>query len=384
MRRPHDLLILGAGCAGLSLAMRLAESSEQCPRILLLEQRERYLHDRHWCFWDQRQDIAGQVAVAQRWTRFEVSYGARRVEHACHETPYAMVESGHFYTRALEVIASSPRIELRRGVTISPSLRVDGDGIKVPTSVGTFHAPYVLDTRVQKSQHLQGEGLWQSFLGYQVEVESALFEPHCVTLMDLVKTSDSALGFLYLIPRSSTCALFEWTVFDQQPRRPQWLEPFLERAIRQRTLGAAYKILFRESGCLPMQVVRAQSHGSGLVRCGLDSGMARASTGYAFSRIQAWSSTCAEALRSGAPPCAPPPDPPWIRAMDECFLKGLSRHSDLAAEALFRLFERTPRDRLIRFLSDRAGFLDALAVARALGPSLRPSLADFRAAAGSP
>ncbi len=47
-----DLLILGGGCAGLSLASRLAEFGKDAPKVLIIEQRESYTNDRTWCFWD--------------------------------------------------------------------------------------------------------------------------------------------------------------------------------------------------------------------------------------------------------------------------------------------------------------------------------------------
>ena len=51
MKAADDLVILGGGCAGLSLAMRLAKLGEQCPQTIIVEPRERYVNDRTWGFW---------------------------------------------------------------------------------------------------------------------------------------------------------------------------------------------------------------------------------------------------------------------------------------------------------------------------------------------
>ena len=47
----YDLIIIGGGCAGLSLARRLIED-ESTLRVLILEHRDAYSDDRTWCFWE--------------------------------------------------------------------------------------------------------------------------------------------------------------------------------------------------------------------------------------------------------------------------------------------------------------------------------------------
>ncbi|MEY2979796.1 MAG: hypothetical protein RL562_23, partial [Planctomycetota bacterium] len=46
-----DLVVLGGGLAGLSLAERLAAAGAQAPRTVVLEARADYADDRTWCFW---------------------------------------------------------------------------------------------------------------------------------------------------------------------------------------------------------------------------------------------------------------------------------------------------------------------------------------------
>ena len=46
-----ELLILGGGCAGLSLARRLVAHGEAAPRTTVIESRSEYADDRTWCFW---------------------------------------------------------------------------------------------------------------------------------------------------------------------------------------------------------------------------------------------------------------------------------------------------------------------------------------------
>jgi glycine/D-amino acid oxidase-like deaminating enzyme len=49
-------LVLGAGCAGLSLACALLDAGVG-ERIVLVDRRTAFANDRTWCFWDTRGDL---------------------------------------------------------------------------------------------------------------------------------------------------------------------------------------------------------------------------------------------------------------------------------------------------------------------------------------
>jgi lycopene beta-cyclase len=52
-----DVVVIGAGCAGLSLGFNLAKMGEDAPKTIFLEQRLEYHNDRTWCFWDQKETV---------------------------------------------------------------------------------------------------------------------------------------------------------------------------------------------------------------------------------------------------------------------------------------------------------------------------------------
>ena len=66
-RKPDvDVLVLGGGCAGLSVAARLAGYSGTDLSVRILEPREQYENDRTWCFWGTAgHRFSGQVR--HRW-----------------------------------------------------------------------------------------------------------------------------------------------------------------------------------------------------------------------------------------------------------------------------------------------------------------------------
>ena len=84
-----DLVILGGGCAGLSLSMALAARIAQgrrCPRTLVFESRTEYTNDRTWCYWQNRA-ATEPYEVEHRWQTMRVSQAGRTVSLDCGSTP---------------------------------------------------------------------------------------------------------------------------------------------------------------------------------------------------------------------------------------------------------------------------------------------------------
>lgn len=127
---------------------------------------------------------------------------------------------------------------------------------------------------------------------------------------------------------------------------------------------------------LPMGMLDHPSAADGsYVRAGLMAGGARASSGYAFQRIQRWAEECAHALVAGRGPTPHRADPWALRKMDALFLQVLSRRPELAADLFLALFQRVAHPRLVRFMSDRATLADYATIIFAL--PARPFLKEL-------
>ena len=380
-----DVIILGGGCAGLSLATRLASSGGTCPRVVVLEARAAYIHDRTWCFFKDSQAPA-QHSVQHAWPSMRITSGSGSVTVDCGSMPYEMVHAGQFYHSAQNIINQSGHVGLRMDVAITkaPEKR---DGLwRVDTGVGAFHAPYVIDTRPAKRPERDGAKLWQSFYGQEIECNVDMFDPTCGDLMDFSAANacgaqaafPDAVSFVYVLPTTARRALLEFTVFGPDPLNPDLLHDLFTKAVRQRVGSAEFSVLRSEHGVLPMGTLPSvSSHDASYVFAGLTAGGARPSSGYAFARIQRWAASCADALASGRAPVGHAPDGLILRAMDALFLKLVRAHPQAAPDLFAALFAGTDTDSLIRFLSDRATLADNVRVVAALLP--RPLL---RALAG--
>lgn len=366
MHRDVDVLILGGGCAGLSLGVALAALSKGCPQTLILERRTHYTHDRTWCFWKD-EAAASHPLVQHSWEQMHLQRDAQTVTVACGATPYQMLPSHYFYAAAQQTIQASAHIDLQLGSAIIRDPKKVNGMWQVETDAGTVQASRVIDTRPLFSPYAGGATLWQSFAGLEVETSEDRFNPAQVELMDFSQENPSCVAFTYVLPTSARRALIEITRFATQPYGPEALEETLLSEVSRYTNGAHYDVLHREHGILPMGTRRAPSvRDKSYLHVGLYAGAARPSTGYAFQRIQRWAKACATQLGNGAAPCGHAPDPLLQRAMDHLFLQVI-RTNIAAASALFmRLFRSVEPSRMIRFLSDRGRLSDYLAITRAL------------------
>lgn len=361
-----DVLVLGGGLAGLSLAERLCAAGATSPSVLVVEPRTVYRDDRTWCAW-RLAPHRYEHLVQHAWSRFEVREGGRTVSVACPEAPYQMIGAAGFYRYVEARLGACPRVSLERGCAAVGAPARRGDGWRVELDDGrVVCARHVVDTR--PPERLPESILWQSFLGDVVEADADVFDPETAVLMDFDERSDDGVQFVYVLPLSRREALVETTVFGPRRLPPAELSARHRRALSARVGGQAFSVSRTEHGVLPMGHARPAAR-DGVVCASLFHGGARASTGYAFTRIQAWADACAASLRGGGPAVAPRPDPWLRRAMDEVFLRVLRAHPARGGEMLCQLFEHADPARVIRFLGDRGSLADALGVVRALPPA---------------
>ena len=385
MQRDLDLLILGGGCAGLSLARQLALHGAHAPSTLIVEQRACYENDRTWCFWgDEKTPFAQQAA--HQWTRFKVASAGHTLTMDCADTPYRMLQAEQFYSAALVALAPLPQMRLRMACPIlcEPQLRKGRWHIETPD--GFFSARSVVDTRAQRSAAAGDALMWQSFYGQEIESAQPVFEPNCVELMDFAAATPGRVAFTYVLPLSATRALVEFTVFAATPFSPAALAGDLQRALAHRVKGSAYTLRRSEHGILPMGLTglapAVPSQEPSHVRVGLFAGAARPATGYAFQRIQRWAAVCGRAMANGGLPMAHPKDPALQAWMDRLFLKVIRHQPELAPELFMALFSGVSSQRAIRFLGENGRFSDRAAMALALPP--RPFLRQLFSAPHRP
>ena len=344
-----DLVILGGGCAGLSLASRLAT---RCPslKVIVVEPRTQYSEDRTWCGW-KTSSHPYEGCVAASWPEWKVLRGNRTVRRGSTSFPYEIIPAGRFYEQSLKAIRSTSSVCIDAG-SMAEDVSEDSQGVTTRLGDGrTLRSQWAVDTRPQQRE-LTYPGLWQNFVGYEISGNSQWTDLLGITpvLMDFQPPGDSAVQFMYVLPLGEHRFLCEWTRFSAIHGEAEEIERDLGLWLQQRGCTPQMKGR-RESGSLPMSVALPPVSREGrVVRAGALGGSMRASTGYAFHAIQRWADACTDALASGAPP-QPPSRNNQLNFLDEVFLGALQVRPSVGDSILMDLFEKAEPDPLIRFLS---------------------------------
>lgn len=365
MTSPFELIIIGGGCAGLSLAMRLSNLLEK-KRVLIVEPRTEYANDRTWCFWGNNSAHLRHL-VTQRWHSVSLQTHAHRVNVDCRSTPYEMIAAETFYAAAVREIAQNPCMQLATGTALVSEPTRDGDLWRIETNVGPYEARFLVDTRPQLPVQAGAAVLWQSFLGREIECEVPAFDATSASLMNFLPIDNDRIPFIYVLPFSPQRALIEFTVFAPDPLGPAELSHDLDLGISAQIGSSKYSVRRTEHGILPMGLTTPlPATQTSSVRVGVTAGGARSSSGFAFQRIQRWAQACALALSSGSGPVTHSPDSWSLRAMDHLFLRVLRARPEISPELYLSLFGIKNPHRLIRFMSDRASLADCASVAASL------------------
>ena len=275
MSEAFDLVILGGGCAGLSLSMALAAQGRLCPRTLVIEARTEYTNDRTWCYWADRSALV-PCQAQHRWQTMRVAHAGQSVLLDCGSTPYQMVAAQDFYAAAQALIDQQSNMALRLGTSVVGEPSRSDAVWNIRTSSGNVTARSVVDTRPAQPPRRDGATLWQSFYGQEIECSAALFDPSSLDLMNFFTPNASDVSFVYVLPVTPTRALVEITVFGATPLAPRDLRTRLAAALAQHVGGAPFATLRSEHGILPMGLKGTpRSEPKSYVKVGVMAGGAR-------------------------------------------------------------------------------------------------------------
>ena len=354
----QKLHIIGAGCAGLSLAARADELPNHEISITPPHASDA---DHLWGFW-QAPDLADAAGLCRHhWPHWEIvtRSGTARLESA--ERPYMALQ------RSRWIESCQDRAEAA-GIV----LREEADD-----------ASQILDSRPPA---MPKNVMIQHFIGWEIQAPAGSFDSGCARLMDFRCDQSRGVHFIYLLPFSDREALVESTMFSPQ------LEPdaFYTAAIEQYLSAICgidqYRVERREQGAIPMAEITPRD--PSLTPIGANGGAIRPSSGYAFVFIQR---QIARAIADGKDTAQPlrfeVPHKKIDLLMDRVFLTVLRRWPSLAPRLFLRMGQALTGDEFAQFMAGEADMRLRLKVIMAMPkwPFLRalfPALFGGGAASG--
>ena len=202
------------------------------------------------------------------------------------------------------------------------------------------------------------------------------------------ETVISPSGVLSVLPRDPHRALVELAEFV--PRRlvadaTSTATPHQEAlaGYLRDVLGVpAYEILRVESGVLPLRTRPVRRRYGRVLAIGARAGLIKASTGYAYQRIQRDSEAIAASLTRYGHPFRIPAPPRRYRLLDAALLEVLYRDPTQLERSFARLFKANGVPRVLRFLDEQSSVPADLRLMASMPPVpyLRALAMQFRGA----
>lgn len=357
-----DVLVIGGGAAGLSLAHRLTESGTATVTLVEPPDGPPRPAERTWCYWGAGADGLEEVASGS-WSVLRL-HGAdgRRVAVRPHPFTYRMVRSADYERLVHGRLARSDGGRLVRATV--EAVRVVPAGARARCTLPggrtlTLHARKVFDSRPLPRLPPARTVLLQHFRGWFVRTATDRFDAAVADLMDFrVPQPGHGLAFGYVLPLAPDRALVEYTEFSRDPLTTEAYESALGHYCRDILGLGALTVERTEQGVIPMTDARFPRHsGTTVSRIGTAGGATRPATGYTFAAAQRHSRAVAAALRDGHR-TVPAPHRRRTLAMDAILLRALDT-GRIDGPAFFTdLFRRVPAERLLRFLDGTTSLLD--------------------------
>ena len=335
--KEFDYVIIGGGCAGLSLAYELEINNKLKDKTLaIIESRKEYKRDKTWSFWKVF-DHNFEDCIIKSWNNFTINTSENSHQLSTKKFPYQSIDSGKFYKKINSKLMSNSNISFFKNL----------NEINSKNSI-VFNS--VFEDKFDKSK------LWQHFQGVEIETSKDIFDDEILSLMDFNCDQKNNVHFFYTLPFNKNKALIETTwLSDLEDQNLMDYDLQLENYIKHNLRVKNYKIKFIEKGAIPLFYPSIEKN-SKIINIGSAGGMTRLSTGYTFLNIQEHSKYIlknidkineVEKYNLGQK----------YKFLDNIFLKVLRNNPEKMPNIFYRLFKCSPNT-VIKFLSNKSNILE--------------------------
>mgnify|MGYP001428997896 FL=1 len=341
--KEFDYIIVGGGCAGLSLAYELEINDKLKDKTLaIIEPRKEYKRDKTWSFWKVFEHNF-EDCIIKSWNNFTINTSEDSHELVNKKFPYQSIDSGLFYEKINLKLSNNPNINFFKNLK----------EVNLENSL-IFNS--VFANELNKSE------LWQHFQGIEIETEKDIFDEEILNLMDFNCDQRNDVHFFYTLPFSKNKALIETTwLSNLEDQSLMDYDLQLENYIKNNLGIKNYKINFTEKGAIPLFYPSLKNEDK-TINIGSAGGMTRLSTGYTFLNIQEHSNYIVKNIDKiekiktfnlGKK----------YRFLDKIFLKVLEKHPEKMPKIFSTMF-KTSSNTVIKFLSNKSNIFEDINIIR--------------------
>ena len=334
--KEFDFIILGGGCAGLSLAYELETNNKLTNKTLaIIETRNEYKRDKTWSFWKVFNHNF-EDCVIKNWNNFSINTSRNLIKLNTKEFPYQSVDSGKFYKKIISKISKNKNVSFFKNL----------DEINSNNSI-IFNS--LIEDKMDQSK------LWQHFQGIEIETSKDVFDDKIFNLMDFNCDQKNSVHFFYTLPFTSKKALVETTwLSNLNDKDLMDYDEQLKNYVKNNLGIKNYQISYTEKGAIPLFYPSIKD--SKKINIGSAGGMTRLSTGYTFLNIQEHCQYIRKNIENIENKKLYQINKKY-QFLDKVFLKVLKNNPKKMPDIFFKMFEGSSST-VIKFLSNKSNFYE--------------------------
>ena len=339
--KEFDYIIIGGGCAGLSLAYELEIQEKLKDKTLaIIEPREEYKKDKTWSFWKVTSHHFDDC-IKKSWKNFSINIPNKMNHLECNNYPYQSVDSGLFYKKINNILKKNKNVNFFKNMN-----EINSKNSFIFNSVASI-----------KKGH---NNLWQHFCGIEIETSNDFFDDNIFNLMDFDCEQRKSIHFFYTLPFAKNRALIETTWLsimndDSQKDYDKQIKDYIENCLNLKK----YKIVYKEEGAIPLFYPSYEVE-KNKINIGTAGGMTRLSTGYTFLNIQEHSKYISKNIENISKMRIFKISKKY-QFLDKIFLQVLRKNPEKMPDIFFKMFKSSPKT-AIKFLSNKSNFFEDLSI----------------------
>lgn len=359
----YDYVFLGAGCASLSIIMRMLENRQFADkRILLIDKAAKTQNDRTWCYWESGEGFFEEI-VYKKWDT--ISFFSSDYSSDMNIVPYQykMIRGVDFYKYCFDKISAYPSVEQVYGEVKSFSKSGNKFTVSIDGETKILDSGIVFNSIVQPDRNEKKNiQLLQHFKGWVIETYNDTFNTEVATMMDFRVPQNNGTTFAYVLPFDKRTALIEYTLFTREVLSQAEYDAGLNLYIQDYLGLKNYRVTETEFGIIPMTSRRFYFEENGIYNIGTAGGQTKASSGYTFQFIQKQAQKIVDFLSIGKNLNQLPLSSRRFRFYDNVLLHILF-YDRLPGDSIFsRLFERNKPQQVLRFLDNETSLAEELKI----------------------
>lgn len=362
-RSSYDYAIIGAGGAGLKLALAFVEDDFfKDKTIVLLDADPKDKNDKTWCFWEKGNGKWDAI-VNHQWKHGLFASEQGQIPLSLEPYSYKQMRSIDFYNHAKLVIANSSRVTWIRE-NVSETIETN-EGLEVITSNHRLKVNHCFDSRIPvafssvEDDHIR---ILQHFKGWKIKFVKPVFNPSHFTMMDFRLRDGDTTSFSYVLPESDREALVEFTYFTEHLVADETYDYYLKKYIQTYISKEHFVIEEVEKGVIPMTTFPFHNFNSeNITKIGTAGGWVRPSTGYSFGMIDTYVDKILENIKNGRSVSS---NLMIKKSMfyDRLLLDIMKKHNGSIPAIFHQLYSKNPLGRMFRFLDGTSTIMEDIKV----------------------